>query len=178
MHGVVSLLDHKHYQLTEKLWHELEGGLGLRGVYITPFPHFSYQVAQGYDVATLEPILQRTARKAKEFKVKTSGLGIFTGKPPVLYIPVVRTQALSQFHHALWNELSYSGSGIVEYYHPDTWMPHITIAFGDIHTGNLPQAIRLLSERSFNWEIAVNNISFIEDTGHGQELRFQFNFRS
>jgi hypothetical protein len=73
MHGVVSLLDHKHYQLTEKLWHELEREVGLRGVYITPFPHFSYHVACGYDVATLEPILQHTARKAKEFKVKTSG---------------------------------------------------------------------------------------------------------
>lgn len=33
-----------------------------------------------------------------------------------------------------------------------------------------------LSERELNWEVTVNNISFIYDTGMKQELRFRFNF--
>jgi hypothetical protein len=47
MHGVVSLLDAAHYQAVESLWAELAAACGLRGVYVTPFPHFSYHVAAG-----------------------------------------------------------------------------------------------------------------------------------
>ncbi len=91
MHGIVSLLDSKHYQLVENLWAELEREFVVRGVYITPYPHFSYQIAQHYNVEQLEPILQRYTASQAAFQVKTSGLGIFNGPRPVLYISVVRS---------------------------------------------------------------------------------------
>ena len=72
MHGIVSILDDKHYQLVENLWAELERKFAVRGVYITPYPHFSYQIAQGYNVEQLEPILQRFASNQAAFQVKTS----------------------------------------------------------------------------------------------------------
>jgi len=55
MHGVVSLLDDEHYALVEHLWDEVETELGVRGLYKTPFPHFSYHVAEQYDLDLLEP---------------------------------------------------------------------------------------------------------------------------
>ncbi len=42
MHGIVSLLDDQHYQLVEDLWAELKQEFAVEGVYITPYPHFSY----------------------------------------------------------------------------------------------------------------------------------------
>jgi hypothetical protein len=45
MHGVVSLLDDKHCNLVESLWGDLQTTFGLRGTYVTPYPHFSYQVS-------------------------------------------------------------------------------------------------------------------------------------
>jgi hypothetical protein len=53
MHGIGSLLDDKHYQLVENLWAGLEREFVVRGVYITPYPHFSYQIAQHYNVKQL-----------------------------------------------------------------------------------------------------------------------------
>jgi 2'-5' RNA ligase len=176
MNGIVSLLDDKHYELVENLWAELERKFGLKGIYITPFPHFSYQVAEHYEVELLESILQRFALKSAKFKVKTTGLGIFTGAQPVLFIPVVRSPEITLFHQTLWPEIFGVGSGIVAYYSAENWIPHITLAHGDIHQDNLPDIIRFLAEREFNWEITVNNLSFIHDTGLQQELRFRFNF--
>ena len=176
MNGIVSLLDDKHYELVENLWAELERKFGLKGVYITPFPHFSYQVAEHYEVELLESVLQRFALKSAKFKVKTTGLGIFTGVQPVLFIPVVRGPEITRFHRTLWLEISAIGSGIVAYYSAENWLPHITLAHGDIHPDNLPEIVRFLSKREFNWEITVNNLSFIHDTGLQQELRFRFNF--
>ena len=176
MHGVVSLLDNKHYQLVENLWAELEREFAVRGVYITPYPHFSYQIAQAYNVELLEPILQTFASGQATFQVKTSGLGIFNGPHPVLYVPVVRSPELTQFHQALWPEISTAGSGISDYYHSANWMPHITIGFGDINKENLSHIVRSLAERDFNWEITVDNVALIYDTGAKQELRSRFAF--
>lgn len=164
MHGVVSLLDNKHYQLVENLWAELAREFAVSGVYVTPYPHFSYQVARHYDVESLEPVLRRFAASKTSFQVRAGGLGIFTGPHPVLYIPVVRSPELTQFHEALWQEILSTGSGIEDYYHPSHWVPHITISVGDMNKDNLSQIVRVLAERDFNWEITVDNIALIYDS--------------
>lgn len=174
MHGIVSLLDNDHNQLVEELWAELEREFSVHGVSVTPYPHFSYHVAQVYDVDKIEPVLQRITSNITTFKVRTSGLGIFTGTSPVLYIPVARSLELAELHQELWEQISPSSSGVQEYYHPNQWMPHITIGFGDISKENLSQIIPFLAERKYHWEITVNNIALIYDTGIKQELKSRF----
>ena len=174
MHGIVSLLDNDHNQLVEEIWAELEREFSVHGVYITPYPHFSYHVAQAYDIDKIEPVLQRITSNITTFNVKTSGLGVFTGTSPVLYIPVVRSLELTQLHQEIWQQISPVSSGVQEYYNPDQWMPHITIGFGDISKDKLLQMIPLLAERDFNWEITVNNIALIYDTGTKQEMKSRF----
>ena len=176
MNGVVSLLDDKHYRLVENLWAELKREFAVEGVYITPYPHFSYQVATDYDVKQLEDILRSFAEYHTSFQVRTAGLGIFTGPQPVLYISVVRSPELTQFHQALWQRISRVGDGIQAYYYPDQWMPHITIGFGDMSNEKLSQIVRYLGERDFHWEITVDNVALIYDTGTKQELRSRFDF--
>lgn len=174
MHGIVSLLDNDHNQLVEELWAELEREFSVHGVYVTPYPHFSYHVAQVYDVDKIEPVLKRITSNITTFKVRTSGLGVFTGTSPVLYIPVARSLELTQLHQELWQDISPVSSDIQEYYHPDQWVPHITVGFGDISKENLSQIIPFLAERDFNWEITVNNLGLIYDTGIKQELKSRF----
>jgi 2'-5' RNA ligase superfamily len=174
MHGIVTLLDNDHYRLIEDLWAELERRYSVRGVYITPYPHFSYHVAQDYDVYKIEPVLQRITSNITTFKVRTSGLGVFTGNSPVLYIPVARSLELTQLHEELWQEVATASSGVQQYYHPGQWMPHITIGFGDISKDNLSQIIPFLAERNFSWEITVDNIALIYDTGIKQKLKSRF----
>jgi 2'-5' RNA ligase len=161
MHGVVSLLDHKHHQLVKDLWAELAREFAVREVYTAPEPHVSYQLARHYNVKSLELVLRRFTANKTSFHVRTGGLGIFAGPHPVLYIPVVRSPELTQFHEALWQEISYAGSGIEDYYHPAHWMPHITLGIGDLDKDNLPQIVRFLSERDFNWEIIIDNIGLV-----------------
>lgn len=174
MHGIVSLLDSLHYQYTEDLWTELRQEFGVQGVYVTPYPHFSYHVASDYDVEMLAPILNSVATNQPPFQVSTSGLGIFTGKAPVLYIPVVRNPSLTQFHETLWRELSNTGNKIQTYYHPKHWIPHITIGFGDLNSDTLAHVVHYLSGRDFNWEITVDNLALIYDSGIGQKVHYRY----
>ena len=176
MHGVVSLLDSIYSRVVEDLWAELERTFAVEGVYVTPYPHFSYHVAPQYDIARLEAILRHFAFNSTAFRVRTAGLGIFTGGSPVLYIPVVRSPELTHVHATLWQQISQVSSDMQDYYHPDQWIPHITIGFGDMSKDLLPQIIRLLSERDFHWEVTINNLALIFDTGIRQELKSRFDF--
>lgn len=177
MHGIVSLLDDTHYQIVENLWAELERDFFVRGVYVTPYPHFSYQVAAHYSLEQLTPILQEFAAQSQPFHVQTSGLGIFNGPRPVLYIPVARNPQLTQFHQTLWPLVSSTGSGIQGYYHPDAWMPHITIGFGDLNANGLSKIVSYLNERNFSWDITIDNIALIYDSGTKQELHSRYTFK-
>ncbi len=65
MHGVVSLFDKKNDSRVRSLWKDLEKSFQLRGVYGTPYPHFSYHVATNYDFPKLEAALGNFAKKHK-----------------------------------------------------------------------------------------------------------------
>lgn len=174
MHGIVSLLDGLHSQYVEELWSELKREFGVEGVYVTPFPHFSYQVANNYDVESLTTTLSTFATKHAPFQVRTNGLGVFNGQAPVLYIPVVRDPTLTNFHKALWQALTNTGDGLQAYYQPEHWMPHITIGIRDLNSDSLALIMRYLNGRDFNWHIHVDNLALIYDTGERQEAKHRF----
>ena len=176
MDGIVSLLDEEHYQIVEQIWAELDNAFGLRGIYITPFPHFSYHVAEHYEIDQVGPLLERFAASQAGFTVKTAGLGIFTGERPVVYITVVRSPELTRFHQALWQEIGDAGAGVLDYYHPEGWMPHITLANGDLDHLNLPHIIRYLGERDFYWTIPVHTLSLVYSTGTEYGLRAKMDY--
>ena len=162
MHGVVALLDEHHCQLVKDLWGEIRSQLDIKGVYVTPYPHFSFHVAEHYEIELLEPILADFAAQTKPFEAQTTGLGIFTGGlSPVVYINVVRSPQLTHLHELLWPQLEEVSAGIVAYYHPQQWVPHITLGYGDITPAKLPAVIELLSRYQFDWRISIDTIALL-----------------
>ena len=177
MQGVVSLLDDRHYARVEAIWEELGQKFDVRGMYVTPYPHFSFQVAEQYDEEACSRALRDIAARTKTFRVRTAGLGIFTVASPILYIPVVRSPTLSELHAEVWRTVKQLTPGTVaHYYHPEEWAPHITLAHGDIDQDKLADIVRILSRRNFHWEFTVTNVSIIYDTGREQGVRCRFNF--
>src|ERR1700690_1106703 len=98
MQGIVSLLDGEARDRIEQLWEELRRDFGVRGIHSKRFPHFSYHVADEYDLAKLRPELEQLAGAMRQFLARASGIGIFTRKEPVIYLPVVRSNELQNIH--------------------------------------------------------------------------------
>ena len=177
MQGVVSLLDDRHYARVEAIWEELGQKFDVRGMYVVTYPHFSFQVAEQYDDAACEKYLRELAARSRPFRVRTAGLGIFTVANPILYIPVIRSPALSELHGEIWRGVRQVVPGAVaHYYNPDEWAPHITLAQGDIDPDKLAEIVRTLSRRNFHWELTVNNLAVIYDTGKQQGVRCRYDF--
>ena len=162
MQGIVSTLDKAHNARIESLWSELEHSLGLKYACVA-YPHFSYQVAEGY-LPGVESALRALAAQSKPFEVTASGLGIFTGERPVLFVRIVRDAQLTEFHDTVAEAVAPYVRGLhANHYGHEHWIPHITLAIQDLTHENLPDAIRLLSRRSFNWTIMVDNLSLVLD---------------
>jgi 2'-5' RNA ligase len=177
MQGVVTLLDDQHYARVNAIWEELCQKFDVRGMYVTSYPHFSYQVAEQYDEAACDTFLRGLAERTRPFRVRTAGLGIFTVANPILYVPIVRSPQLSQLHREIWEGIQQTVPGAVtSYYQPEAWVPHITLAQGDIDQDKLAEIVRRLSARNFHWETTVNNLTMIYDTGREQGLRCRYNF--
>jgi 2'-5' RNA ligase len=166
MYGIVSLLDDAHDARIKGILNEIQD------VSTTSIPHLSYHVAPTYELNTLKPVLSQLAGKTQSFRMKTSGLGVFTGPEPVLYITVVATRFLLDFQKSIWGAVDGNTSDSVEHYCPDNWMPHITLAQRSIDHDSLRDRIRFLSERDFSWNIEINNLAVIfdEDSQQGWRL--------
>ena len=170
-HGVISLLDPVFSERVRRTWTLLENKLGLRGVLVMPFPHFSYQIAQDYGRSEIEIALRWIAEEVPRFTVRTTGLAEFDGPWPVDYIAIEGTPSLRMLHAKVWNACLPFATGAVEYYRPGAWVPHITLAHGEERNSvplpsNFVSGVRdVLRIDDFRWEVPIDNLSLVWDDG-------------
>ena len=169
--AVCSLLPDEAAQRVTELWSELERELGLAGATIAPLPHFSYQVARDYDLDVLQEVVASLARGCRGLRVQTAGLGIFTGPEPILHVPLVRSPELARFQIAVWSAASIAAEKLDQHYHPASWVPHVSLAFGDTTPATVARAVELLSARDLAWDLELDNLAIVKGAGHKpQEL--------
>lgn len=178
MQGVVSILDAQASVKTEQLWAELDRAFGLKYACVA-YPHFTYHLAERYDERHVIPALREIARHAEPLQISTSGLAIFTGKRPVLYIPIVRHAALTRFHAQVARVVSsYAQNAHDHHYGAANWFPHITLAVEDLTLEMLPDVTKLLATRAFQWNIIVNNLALVLDAQGERDDWVQFPFNT
>ncbi len=170
VYAVVALLDEITTAKVKSIWSQLDVECGLKAVNATPFPHFSFNIAQSYDLDELDARLSKIASQTAPFTVRTTGLSIFTGTEPVVFIPLVVSQALLSLHQRLWDETSSLGQRVSGHYQPGHWVPHITLANRDVYEEGLACITRLLSATAFVWEIGVSQLAVICQKGSVGEI--------
>jgi len=174
LHAIVTALTEPHDAEVFRLWKELKQTCGLQSIWTLPVPHFSWMGMLGYDDAAVAQELAAIAAQAHPFTARVSSLGIFTGEDPVIYLALVKDEALLRFHEMVWSRLE---AHLVQpnlYYAPPVWVPHITLAIGDVTRGNLACAIEQLAFRPWYWEFPVDRIGLISHPPTGKELNFAF----
>lgn len=176
MIAVTSLLDNIHTQKVTELTEHLDVRFGLKGVKTTPYPHLTLLTAEIPDMEELKQYLEQVCLETPAFSIRTTGLGIFPGKEPVIYIPVLRTPPLNQLHSRLHRDVSEMSSEMGVYYNPNMWLPHISLALGDTSPEVLGPVLSFLSNYNFNWEIQLTNLTILQKCGDyylkDEEFRF------
>lgn len=163
MQGIVSVLDDPHRELVENIWGELKAVFGLQGVIGTMRPHVTYHVAESYDAEGIGDALAGVARSMRPFTIETHGLGVFRGDETVLYLHVSPSPVLAAMHGAVWDAVTPIATGPKLVFAAETWIPHITLAAGDLTDEVLPMALRFLNRREYRWTVPVATVSFVPD---------------
>ena len=161
MVAVVSLLDADHTKIVNEIIEDLEQTFGIRGVQITADPHITWLICEVGKLKQLKAYLSHISTQINPIKVNTTGLGIFPGENPVIFVPVIRADGFNQVHATLYEGIRAFSKHTVNFYNPDQWVPHISLALRDTTPELLPAIITHLNKRTYNWQIELNNISIL-----------------
>lgn len=179
MIAIASLLDNRASERVTELTTSLENKFGLKGVKITPYPHLTALTAEIPDMEELKQYLELTCLETRKITVRTTGIGIFPGQNPVIFIPVLRTPPLNDLHARLHRDIAEMSTEMGVYYNPNLWLPHISLALGDTTPEVLGPVLSFLCDYNFNWEITLNNLTIMQKCGDYflKDDEFQFGRR-
>ena len=173
MYGIVTIVEDEWGDLVRKMWADLKSSRGSECVEGFSLPHFTYHVADDYDMASVERMLEKLASNTQEFDVPCGGLAVHPGNECIVYINMVRSPALTGLQDALWDEATEAGINVEMRYHRDEWLPHVTVAYDPKVTSALPQLAAAFEKGEMPDNIPANNLAVIEEVSTGHEIRFR-----
>ena len=175
MYGIVSVLDEEHQVAVWELWADVEREFDVK-ISETHVPHFSYHVATTYG-EHINELLDSIAATTSSVRTSCMIIGVFNFPPPLFFLPLARTDALNALHRRLWTEVEpYAVNVIGPYYRADMWMAKVNLA-PDIEKDISRELLQFLLQRDFQWDLTVDNVCLLHDTGERQLLEERFELR-
>lgn len=166
MYAIISELDNDSSVVVKNLWARLRDACGLRAIYDLPTPHFSWLVAEALDLPSAKAIIADLATHHLMLTSHVFGLGIFSGDRPVLYLPIVKSQAMIDLHNQIWEKLTPLADRVNGYYSPAFWLPHITLAINDLRRENLACALESVAFEPVELTISAANLILVVQKGN------------
>lgn len=165
MPGVIALLDSTSSARIDALWGEMERRFGTRRGFPGGIPHVTFHLGD-FDV---EPgavaVVERVAAATRPFTLASSGLGVFGGPAPVVFVTVARSPAAAALAERLDHDLQAAGyPPTAPYYAPERWVPHITLAQQNLDGADLGALLAWLARQPLTWELPLSSLSIAKET--------------
>ena len=157
MIGVVSLLDDEHRLAYESL----DVGPHKRSA----VPHLSYHVAGSYNWSGVVGALEELSKQFEAFDIVADAVAIFESIPAIVYLTVSDPSSLRALQAAVFERIARHSHAPDEYYAPQAWVPHITIASG-IDPQEATKLAQSLRSHKIRWKIRIDNLAFMS-VDHG-----------
>lgn len=165
MEGFVTQLEMPHLERVQEIQAELKDRFGLVVPEEMFLPHFSYHVAERYDERAVFDRMARLASETAVFSLHASGVAVFPGDESIVYIPICRTPALHSLHQRLVTAVHPHAINPIDYYLPQRWLPHITLAQGETDPVKRGAILNWLIDEQINWRLTVSSISYVKTVG-------------
>lgn len=176
MYAITTMLKPSIIEQLHSPWQLLGLECLTSGITLAPFPHFSWLGCGDARIDSALDVLEKLAITSKEFTVRTSGFGVFTGTKPVLYLPIIKDQNLLSVHRELWHALAQIVEKPNIYYSPENWIPHITLVLDNLDDELLGCAVRPLVSVNIDLEINVDHfeLDYFDGENLGAIKRYPF----
>ena len=164
MFAITSLLNPRNATRINRIVKGLETKFGLDDVQDTLDPHLTYLLISTRHLPDLKELLRGLAASTSPFSGYTTGLGVFPGENPVIYIPVLRSNDLNVLHQRVL-DITAPLCRANSYYKPDRWLPHISLALHDTTPDLLGPVLQHLNQETYNLRLNVNNLAILRKEG-------------
>lgn len=165
MLAITTLLSPPHAARINRIIESLEDKFGLDDVQATLDPHLTYQLAGVRKLSALKEALADVAATTEPFPAFTTGLGVFPGERPVIYIPVLRSDALNALHRRILAATAPLCLRTDKFSGPDCWLPHISLALHDTTPDLLGPVLGYLNQETYNLKITIDNLAILRQEG-------------
>jgi 2'-5' RNA ligase len=165
MLAITSLLSPPHMLRINAVIKKLEEKFGIDDVQATLDPHLTYQLAGVKKLDALKKALAEVAATTEPFPAYTTGLGVFPGERPVIYIPVLRSDELNALHRRILAATAPLCLRTDKFSSPDCWLPHISLALHDTTPDLLGPVLAYLNQETYNLKIIIDNIAILRQEG-------------
>ena len=132
-------------------------------------PHISLAVFEDYKQKEFDNMFKNFVQELPSLSLSLENIGIFPTDEGVVFLGVVITQELLSIHNNLHRMLSTLVSNSRQYYHPDKWIPHCTLAI-DLKPNKLIEAVRLCSKENLPITLQIHQIGIVEVPIHKEIL--------
>ena len=173
MHAIISEIDYQSSQKVSNIWQNLCESCGLEAIFNIPTPHFTWLIAQEFEIDAVDLKLSAIIDSCPKVKTHTFGFGVFSGRNPVLHLPMVKSLEMIHFHQKIWDQIQPFCRELNLYYSPKMWLPHITLALKDLNVSNILCAVDVLAGESLELSVTMTSLAIaeLEDDNIGQLLK-------
>ena len=172
--GVLSILEGSLKDEVLNLWERFEIQYDSKGVQTFDYPNISFQGGFCDDLDVLKSSLEKAVRMLKPYNIEIDGIGSFDIPTKVIYLKIVPTDELKVVHDMIKNIIVKCCKKVFEQYSPKFWIPHISIAMGDLTVEAFYQAKKDFKDFEFKRKQKISNINIVKvcnDTGKVNLLR-------
>lgn len=172
MQAIVSLVGIEPDTLTSQVWSAMVSWFDVTK-HPLPVLHMSWQVAEEFDELPVREFIEHLADNWIAFEIHTTGFGIFTGRKPVLHLPIIKSSEMAEKQKTIWEFCNFHSNGRNPFYAPQVWHPHLTLLHD---TNNETSMIDLVSQfvhLDTKLTFTINNLAMIYTDGINQGTQYQ-----
>lgn len=158
--GVLSILEGKPYKVVKKLWKIFEEKYNSVGVQVFSHPNITFQAGETENLKQLKKDFEILVNEIKPFEIEVDGFGHFDKK--VIYLKVKKNSGLIEINKKVNDFLRSYCFKLFEYYTPKNWIPHITLAMGDLTKENFEIAWNELRNKKFRFKQRLHNLCIVK----------------
>ncbi len=176
MRSILSLIENSENSEIYRIMDAIRPSLTEKNPLIWKFPHITWHSAEEYQLPILENYLKDLSKTWERTKIRVTGIGMFTGKTQVLYLPVIKTPSLVQMQKQVFKFSKPISKKASRFFHPEIWIPHITIISSPNEQSSIPDVVHTLSEMKVDFEVEINSLALGQYTGDEADILIEIPF--
>lgn len=166
--GIVAIVKDELKNEILKLWSIAEKKYNSKDVQSFDHPNLGFQGGQCENISSLKRDMLDLSSTIAPFEIVVNGFGYFEHPTNVIYLKVIKTEKLKRLHKNINDLLSEHCSNIFEFYTPENWIPHITVAMNDLTNENFKHFKENLVEQTPFFTHKVSYLQLVKFCENGR----------